>query len=64
MTVGKLHLKGFAASEELSLKVIISGTFCSRQITTPAPHHLILYTMLFLTPNQQCQSTEGNKAGI
>ena len=33
---------------------------CSRQITTPAPHHSKLFTgqMLFLTPSQQCQSTE------
>jgi len=34
---------------------------CSRQITTPTPHHSIFTgRMLFLTPNQQCQSTEGN----
>jgi len=34
------------------------------KITTPAPHRSI-YTgrMLFMTPNQQCQSTEGNKTG-
>jgi len=32
----------------------------SRQITTPTPHHSIFPgQMLFLTPNQQCQSTEG-----
>ena len=33
----------------------------SRQITTPKPHHWIFFTnrMLFLTSNQQCQSTEG-----
>ena len=45
----------------------ISWTICksfaphSRQITTPVPHHSIFFTgrMLFLTPNQQCQSTEG-----
>jgi len=31
-----------------------------RQITTPTPHHPIFTGwMLFLTPNQQCQSTEG-----
>ena len=45
----------------------ISWTMCkqsaprSRQITTPTPHHSIFTGwMLFLTPNQQCQSTEGN----
>jgi len=33
----------------------------SRQITTPAHHHSKFFTgrMPFLTPNQQCQSTEG-----
>jgi len=31
-----------------------------RQITTPTPHRSIFTgRMLFLTPNQQCQSTEG-----
>jgi len=32
----------------------------SRQITTPTPHHSTFTgRMLFLTSNQQCQSTEG-----
>ena len=32
----------------------------SRQITTPTPHRsLFTGRMLFLTPNQQCQGTEG-----
>jgi len=32
---------------------------CSRQITTPVPHHSVFFTgrMPFLPPNQQCQST-------
>jgi len=35
---------------------------CSRQITTPTPRHsMFTGRMLFLTPNQQCQSTEGKK---
>jgi len=47
----------------------ISWTICrqsaphSRHITTltPTPHHSICTgQMLFLTPNQQCQSTEGS----
>ena len=35
---------------------------CSRQITMPAPHHSSFFTgrMLFLPPNQQHHSTEGN----
>jgi len=44
----------------------ISWTICkqsaprSRYITTPTPHRTIFTgQMLFLTPNQQCQSTEG-----
>ena len=44
----------------------ISWTICksfaprSRQITTPVPHQCFTGRMLFLTPNQQCQSTDGN----
>jgi len=44
----------------------ISWTICKqsaprcRQITTPAPHYsMFTDQMLFSTPNQQCQSTEG-----
>jgi len=44
----------------------ISWTICkpsaphSRQMTTPTPHQSIFTgRMLFLMPNQQCQSTEG-----
>jgi len=44
----------------------ISWTICkqsaphSRQITTPTSHHpTFTIRMLFMTPNQQCQSTEG-----
>jgi len=33
---------------------------CSRQTTTPAPHHSVFTgRMPFLSPNQKCQSTEG-----
>ena len=46
----------------------ISWTICkqsapwSRHITTPTVHHSIVTGhMLFLTPNQQYQSTEGMK---
>ena len=35
----------------------------SRQITTPTPHHSISTgRTFFLTPNQQCQNTEGRKS--
>ena len=34
-------------------------------LTTPTPHHSVFAgRMLFLTPNQQCQSTEGVITGI
>jgi len=34
---------------------------CSRQITTPAPHHSVFTDqMLFLMPIQQYQGTKGN----
>jgi len=34
----------------------------SRQVTTPTPHHSIFTgRVLFLAPNQQCQSTEGTR---
>jgi len=37
----------------------------SRQIITPAPHHSVFTgRMLFLPPNQQCQSTEGISSRI
>jgi len=36
----------------------------SRQTTTPTPHHSVFAgRMHFLTPNQQCQSTEGASRG-
>jgi len=36
---------------------------CSRHTTTPTPHHSICLSLMpFLTSNQQCQSTEGNKS--
>jgi len=38
-----------------------SLALCLRQITMPAPHHSVFTgRTLFLTPNQQCQNTEGN----
>ena len=37
----------------------------SRQMTTPTPHHSVLTgRILFLTPNQQRQSTEGRLAQL
>ena len=40
---------------------ICKSTPCSRQTTTPAPHHSVFTgQMTFLPPNLQRQSTEGN----
>jgi len=38
---------------------VLAGPYANNlQITTPTPHHSIFTgRMLFLTPNQQCQST-------
>jgi len=42
--------------------VICKSASCSRQITTPAPHHSVFTGwMPFLPPNQRRQSTEGIK---
>ena len=47
---------------ECLYRLLVSAP-CSRQITTPAPHHSVFFTgpMPFLPPNQQRQSTEGNR---
>jgi len=49
----------------------ISWTICkqsaprSRQTTTPTPHRSIFTgQMLFLTPNQQCQSSENTTSSL
>ena len=53
---------GFWDGSGISSTIICKqSAHCFRQITTPTPHHSIFTgRMLFLTPNQQCQSTEGN----
>jgi len=64
---GKTSLDLTAARDDGALGCsAISWIICkqsaphSRQITTPTPHHSIFTgRMLFMTPNQQCQSTEG-----
>jgi len=52
---------GFWDSSGISWTTCKQSAHRSRQITTPTTHHSI-YTgrMLFLTHNQQCQSTEGH----
>jgi len=51
--------KRWLGGSGISRTICTSFAPCSRQITTPAPHHFIFTgRMLFLTPNQQCQSTE------
>ena len=52
---------GFWGGSGITWTICKQSTSRSRQITTPTPHHSIFTGwMLFLTPSQQCQSTEGN----
>jgi len=57
---------GFSLKQETVSGSGISWAICksasrSRQITTPVPDHSVFYgRMLFLPPNQQHQSTDGN----
>jgi len=54
------EMMGFWDGSGISCTICKKSAPHSRQITTPTPHHSIFTGwMLFLTPNQQCQSTEG-----
>jgi len=49
---------GVLGCSGISWTIFKQSAFCFRQIITPTPHHEIFTgRMLFLTPNQQCQST-------
>jgi len=49
---------GVLGSSGINWTVYKQSALRSRQITTSAPHHSIFTDwMLFLTPNQECQST-------
>ena len=51
---------GFSEGSSISWIICKQSAPHSRQISTPTPHQSIFTgRMLFLTPNQQCQSTEG-----
>jgi len=51
---------GFLGGSGISWTIRKQSAPRSRQITTPTPHQSISTgRMLFLVPNQQCQSTEG-----
>jgi len=53
-------MMGFGDGSVISWTICEQFAPCSRQITSPTPHHSIFTgRMLFLMPNQQCQSTEG-----
>jgi len=55
------EMVGFRDGSGISWTICKQSAPCFRQITTPAPHHSIFTGwMLFLTPSQQCQSTEGS----
>jgi len=56
------EMMGFWGGSGISWTICKQSAPHSRQITMPTPHHLIFTgRMLFLTPNQQCQSTEGTE---
>jgi len=47
--------KRWWSGSDISWTTCKSFALCSRQTTTPAPHHpIFMGPMLFLTPNQQC----------
>ena len=49
------------ACNGISWTICKQSALCSRQITTTTPNHSIFTgRILFLMPNQQCQSTEGS----
>jgi len=52
-------MMGFWDASGISWIICKQSTPRCRQITTPTPRHSIITgRMLFLMPNQQCQSTE------
>jgi len=52
------EMVGFCDGSGISWTICKQSAPPSRQTTTPTPHHSIFTSrMLFLTPNQQCQST-------
>ena len=54
-------MAGFWDGSGISWTIFKQSAPRSRQITTPTPHQsMFTGRMLFLAPNQQCQSTEGN----
>jgi len=56
------EIKGFWDDSGISWTICKQSASYSEQTTTPTPHHSIFTGwMLFLMPNQQCQSTEGHK---
>jgi len=54
------EMKGFWDGSGISWTICKQFAPRSRQITTSTPHHsMFTGRTLFLTPNQQCQSTDG-----
>ena len=53
------EMTGFWDGSGISWTICKQSASCSRQISTPAPHHFLTGRMLFLTPNLQCRITEG-----
>jgi len=59
------EMMGFWDGSGITWTICKQCTPHSGQITTHTPHHSIFTgRIFFLTPNQQCQSTEGTKTSI
>jgi len=56
---------GILGCSGISWNICKQSASCCRQITKPTAHHLIFIGwMLFLTPSQQCQNTEGKSFAV
>jgi len=56
------EMMGLCDGSGISWAICKQSARRSRQISTPTPNHSIFAgRMVFLTPNQQCQSTEGKE---
>ena len=53
------EMTGFCDDSGISWTICKQSAPCSRQITTTPHHSIFTGWMLFMAPNQQCQSSEG-----
>jgi len=61
----KQEMMGWPWHQLDHIQITCTSLQTDNHATTPAPRHIIFYRqMLFLMPNEQCQSTEGNIAQV